>query len=67
MAEQKEEKKHLSCPYCDEEIMRADFPYCQACGVTIFYCPQCRKPLPRENRVCPHCGADIRGEVSEGR
>jgi len=67
MTEQKEEKKHLFCPYCDEERMAADLPYCQACGLTIFYCPQCRKPLPRENRVCPHCGADIRGEVSEGR
>lgn len=65
MAEQKEEKKHLSCPYCDEEITRADFPYCQACGVTIFYCPKCRKSLPRESSVCPHCGANIRGEVSE--
>ena len=67
MTEQKEEKKYLFCPYCDEEIMKADLPYCQACGITIFYCPECREPLPRDNKVCPHCGADIRGEVSEGR
>ena len=60
MGEQKEEKKQLVCPYCDEE-MAVDFPYCQACGVTIFYCPKCRKPLSRENRTCPHCGAEIRG------
>ncbi len=61
MTEQKEEKKHLFCPYCDEEIMRADLPYCQACSVTIFYCPQCRKPLPRDSKICPHCGAGIKG------
>ncbi len=57
----KEEKKHLCCPYCDEEIMKADLPYCQTCGITIFYCPQCRKSLPRDKKVCPHCGAEIKG------
>jgi len=64
MREQKEKGKQLFCPYCDEEIMTADFPYCQACKVTVFYCPECRKPLPRDNRVCPHCGAEIEGEKS---
>jgi len=57
----KAEKERHFCPYCDKEIAEAAFPYCEACGVTIFYCPQCRKPLPRENRVCPHCGAEIKG------
>ena len=61
MADQKEEKKCLFCPYCDGEIKKADLPYCQACGVTIFYCPQCRKPLPRDNKICPHCGIEIKG------
>ena len=61
MTEPKEGKKCLSCPYCDEEIIRADSPYCQACGITIFYCPQCRKPLPRDSKICSHCGAEIRG------
>ncbi len=60
------EKKQLFCPYCDEEIVEAKIPYCQACGITIFYCPKCRKPLSRDNKVCPACGADIRGEVTEG-
>jgi predicted RNA-binding Zn-ribbon protein involved in translation (DUF1610 family) len=60
MTEQKEKGEHFFCPYCDEEIMRADLPYCQACGVTIFYCPQCRKALPRDKKVCPHCGAEIK-------
>jgi predicted amidophosphoribosyltransferase len=56
-------KRPLYCPYYDEELMKADLRYCQACGLTIFYCPRCRKPLPRENEVCPHCGADIRPEA----
>ncbi len=57
----KPEKERCFCPYCDAEIMKLDLPICQACAVTIFYCPKCRKPLPREKRVCPHCGAEIRG------
>ena len=61
-AEREAEKGRCFCPYCDTEIIMAKFPYCQVCRVTIFYCPECRKPLPRENRVCPHCGAEIKGE-----
>jgi predicted RNA-binding Zn-ribbon protein involved in translation (DUF1610 family) len=53
-------KKALHCPYCDEEIMKAEFPYCQGCGVTIFYCPKCRQPVARDKKICPHCGAEIR-------
>ncbi len=61
MAEKKEKKGHLFCPYCDDEMVTVDFPYCQTCGVTLFYCPKCRQPLPRDKKVCPHCGAEIRG------
>ena len=62
MTEPKGKSEHLSCPYCDEEIAGVSFPYCDACKVTIFYCPECRKPLPRDNKACPHCGAEIKGE-----
>jgi len=62
MTEPKEKQVHFFCPYCDTEITEASLPLCRVCGITIFYCPQCRKPLPRENRVCPHCGAEIKGE-----
>ena len=61
MTEQKGAKERCFCPYCDEEIMKADLPFCQVCGVEVFYCPECRKPLPRDKRECPHCGAAIRG------
>jgi len=61
MAKQEKKQEHLSCPYCDEEIMQAALTYCRTCQVTLFFCPKCRKPLPRENRVCPHCGAEIKG------
>lgn len=61
MPKPKEKKERLFCPYCDEEIMAADFPYCQVCRVTIFYCPQCRQPVPRGKKNCPHCGTEIKG------
>ena len=61
MAERKSKQKHQYCPYCDAEIMKANFPYCQSCGVTIFYCPKCRKAVPRDKKVCPSCGAVIEG------
>ncbi len=62
MAEQKGGKKHLFCPYCDGEMMKADLPYCQVCGLKVFYCPKCGKPVGRAERVCSSCGAEIKGE-----
>ncbi|MFC1982086.1 zinc ribbon domain-containing protein [Chloroflexota bacterium] len=63
---EREGKNQLYCPYCDEEIAEAAFPYCEACEVEVFYCPRCRKPLSRDSKVCPHCKADIRQEATEG-
>ncbi|MDP6576839.1 MAG: zinc ribbon domain-containing protein [Dehalococcoidales bacterium] len=74
MTEQKEQRKQLFCPYCDEEIKMGscltsanialrqipEFLCCQFCGVTMFYCPECRKPVARDKRMCPHCGAEIK-------
>jgi len=60
-----EEEQHY-CPYCDAEILEERLKesplFCQACGVTIFYCPSCRKPFDRKKRVCPHCGTEIKAE-----
>ena len=61
MAPKKKEKESSVCPYCEVEIIQSSFPYCQACGVTVFYCPRCRKPVSRDNKVCPYCGAEIKG------
>jgi ribosomal protein L37E len=61
-----EEKEHIYCPYCEVEITEVKLPLCQACGVSIFYCPVCRKPLPRNKESCPHCGADIRKKAAKG-
>jgi predicted amidophosphoribosyltransferase len=59
MKKQKE-KKHVVCPYCDEEIKSLNLPYCTACKVTIFYCPKCHKPTPSDKKVCSHCGAELK-------
>ncbi|MFH0941605.1 MAG: Fe-S cluster assembly scaffold protein NifU [Chloroflexota bacterium] len=53
-----EEKAHV-CPFCDGEIIGADLPYCQACGVKVFLCPQCHQPVARDASECPKCGAEI--------
>ncbi|MFC1913886.1 zinc-ribbon domain-containing protein [Chloroflexota bacterium] len=59
--EHKIEREKRFCPYCDEELAETSFPYCKACEVEVFYCPQCREPLPRDKRECPSCGAEIKG------
>ena len=61
----KEKREHRFCPYCDEEMVESDLPYCQLCGVSVFYCPGCSKPVGRDNRVCPHCGTEIKGERTQ--
>ncbi len=62
MAKQKEKEGELFCPYCDEKIADKKAPICGACGVKIFYCPKCRRPVPRNKKICPNCGAEIKGE-----
>ena len=64
MGEEKKLGKERFCPYCDAEIAQASFPYCEACAVSVFYCPKCRKPVSRDNKVCPYCGAEIKGSSS---
>ncbi len=61
MAEKcKLEKERMVCPFCDKEIAAASFPYCESCQTTVFYCPKCRQPVPRNKNVCPKCGAKIK-------
>ena len=53
-------KEPHACPFCDEEMVAADLPYCQVCGVRVFLCPQCKKPVTRDKETCPSCGARIK-------
>ena len=56
-------KESRSCPYCDEDIAEAAFPYCEACEVETFSCPGCGHGIPREEEVCPECHINIREEA----
>ena len=60
VGEAKPEKGLCFCPYCDEEILEAMLPSCKGCGVAICYCPKCQKPVPRDKKLCPHCGAEMK-------
>ena len=60
MTERKGRKELKCCPYCDEEIRAADFPWCRACGVVIAYCSECGESVLREVKACPRCGAELR-------
>jgi len=59
----KAEREHGSCPYCDSKIVEASLPYCQACGVSTFTCPNCKQPVPRGQRVCLNCGNELKGDT----
>ena len=59
MTQQKEEKQQHGCPYCDVEIIEAKLPFCQACGVPVFFCVKCGESVPRDSEVCPKCGEKI--------
>ncbi|MBI4284678.1 MAG: zinc ribbon domain-containing protein [Chloroflexi bacterium] len=61
-AEHKIERECCRCPYCDAEIGEASFPFCEACEVMVLSCPKCHKPVTREDKVCPSCGAELKGE-----
>lgn len=53
---QKQEKTVVHCPFCDAELVMQNLPLCQACQVTIRYCVDCGKPIPKNRKTCPACG-----------
>ena len=59
LGDESKERKRKLCPYCDEEIVMMDLPYCKPCQVPLRYCVKCEIPVAREARVCPQCGAEI--------
>ena len=57
--EPEEKQKRCFCPYCEEEIITSALPYCQPCGITLRYCPNCQIAVVREAGVCPQCGGKL--------
>jgi hypothetical protein len=56
----KKEEKCL-CPYCEEELVIASCPFCEACGAVLSYCVSCQITVPeKEATKCPECGASLR-------
>ena len=66
LKESPKDKVH-TCPFCDEEIAEAAFPYCEACQVKLARCPQCQAAIPRDAAKCPNCGTDVRRTGNRGR
>ncbi len=56
-AKEKVEIVPCHCPFCDQS-MDMPYPFCQACGAEIMYCPTCGQPLPRDAEGCPHCAGE---------
>jgi hypothetical protein len=54
-------EKRCLCPYCEEELVMANVPFCQACSITFYQCPTCQVTvLDREATSCPKCGAPLK-------
>ncbi len=53
------------CPFCEDELVRSQMPYCQPCKLTEFNCPECGRAVAREEDICPHCGFNIKKKASE--
>ena len=48
------------CPYCDEQVVAANFPFRRACGIVFYYCLKCQLTvLDREATNCPKCGEPL--------
>jgi glycosyltransferase A (GT-A) superfamily protein (DUF2064 family) len=59
-ASKKVTPKGVHCPFCDEEIVKAAFPFCQSCGVVLVVCEECGQAVASTKRVCPTCGARLK-------
>jgi predicted amidophosphoribosyltransferase len=64
MAEKKLE--HGRCPFCEEEISEASYPYCDACGLAVQNCPTCGISVAKDATECPNCHADLTKAGSKG-
>ncbi len=58
--DREEPSKKCACPYCEEELVVSESPFCQGCGVTLVRCDACGHVLITTVTVCPNCGAAIK-------
>jgi rRNA maturation endonuclease Nob1 len=58
----KKDKKHSClCPYCEEELVIASCPFCEACGSVLSYCVSCQMTVLDDKATkCPGCGAPLK-------
>ncbi|MFC1944508.1 hypothetical protein ACFLX5_03320 [Chloroflexota bacterium] len=52
------ERKHF-CPYCEENLLMVELPYCHPCGVTLRYCLRCQLAVPKDAEACPQCDGGL--------
>ena len=64
--DEKNVREHRHCPFCEEEISEAAFPYCEACGLATLTCPKCGISVARDSETCPNCGVNLREEGAKG-
>ena len=58
--EKKAKEQRCICPYCEEELIVASSPLCQACRVVFLHCLKCQiTVLDREATNCPKCGEPL--------
>jgi hypothetical protein len=54
------EVKECLCPYCEEELMLAELPFCKSCSVLLRYCKTCKIVVEKGVENCPRCGAPLK-------
>ncbi len=55
-----------ACPFCEADIAEAAYPYCEACGMKVTYCPKCGIAVAAARKNCPACGAELTGKTVKG-
>jgi len=55
----REKEGRCFCPYCEEQVVIAESPFCQPCGLLLRYCIKCQVAVVREATVCPECGGEL--------
>lgn len=60
MRDQRDEEAKCLCPFCEEEIVVQDYPFCKRCQVSLLYCASCEIAVPRNSERCPQCGGELR-------